>query len=400
MNIKNLPDTPGIYLFYNKEKLLYVGKATSLKSRVRSYFSNSKNVRPIELLIEEVNKIDWVSTDSAIEAAILEAKYIKKFKPKYNLMGKDDKSWIYIYLTKEPFPKLKTIREHELKSFDKRVMKKLFGPYPNIKTSELVRILHSLFFISRCEPNQEKACFDFQIRKCLGVCKGLISEKEYDKRVIRPLVQFLNGKKKAVIKNLEKQMKDYAKNEQFEKANKIKIQIRSLEKIQDISFINKSFVEDIFKEDVFIKRIEGYDISNLGKDYKVGSMVVFDLNGPIKNEYKKFKIKTVLKQSDIDCLREVFERRLKHFEWGIPDIVLVDGGRAQVNLAKKMFKNIFVLGIAKGKERKKNEFVYGSKDKDIILFIEKNKKLFINVRDEAHRFAINYHKKLAQSEQF
>ena len=220
MNIKNLPDTPGIYLFYNKEKLLYVGKATSLKSRVRSYFSNSKNVRPIELLIEEVNKIDWVSTDSAIEAAILEAKYIKKFKPKYNLMGKDDKSWIYIYLTKEPFPKLKTIREHELKSFDKRIMKKLFGPYPNIKTSELVRILHSLFFISRCEPNQEKACFDFQIRKCLGVCKGLISEKEYDKRVIRPLVQFLNGKKKAVIKNLENKMKDYAKMSSLKRQTK------------------------------------------------------------------------------------------------------------------------------------------------------------------------------------
>ena len=125
-------------------------------------------------------------------------------------------------------------------------------------------------------------------------------------------------------------------------------------------------------------------------------MVVFDLNGPLKKEYKRFKIKTVLKQSDIDCLKEVFERRLKHEDWGYPDIVLVDGGKAQVNLAKRLFKGIFVFGIAKGKDRKKDEFIYGSKNREFIDFIEKNKKLFLNVRDEAHRFAITYQKKLAQ----
>ncbi len=396
MNIKNIEDKPGIYLFYKNDELLYVGKAVSLRNRVRSYFSNSKNMRPIELLINEVNDIKWIVTDSALEAAILEAKYIKKFKPKYNVMGKDDKSWIYLYLTKEDFPKLKTIREHDLKDFDKKKIKKLFGPYPNIKTSELVRILHALFFISRCEPNQKRACFDFQIRKCLGVCLGLLEKEEYDKQVIKPIVQFLNGNKKAVIKNLEKQMKSFAKNEQFEEANRVKFQINRLQKIQDAALISKSFVEDIFKKQTFIKRIEGYDISNLGKDYKVGSMVVFDLNGPLKKEYKRFKIKTVLKQSDIDCLKEVFERRLKHEDWGYPDIVLVDGGKAQVNLAKRLFKGIFVFGIAKGKDRKKDEFIYGSKNREFIDFIEKNKKLFLNVRDEAHRFAITYQKKLAQ----
>ena len=128
MNIQNIEDKPGIYLFYKNDELLYVGKAVSLRNRVRSYFSNSKNMRPIELLINEVNDIKWIVTDSALEAAILEAKYIKKFKPKYNVMGKDDKSWIYLYLTKEDFPKLKTIREHDLKDFDKKKIKKLFGP--------------------------------------------------------------------------------------------------------------------------------------------------------------------------------------------------------------------------------------------------------------------------------
>lgn len=396
MIIKNLPDSPGIYLFYKDRELLYVGKAASLKKRVRSYFSNSKNIRPIELLINEINDIKWISTDSAIEAAILEAKYIKKFRPKYNVMGKDDKSWIYLYLTKEPFPKLKTIREHELKDLDKKKIKKLFGPYLNIKTSEMVRILHSLFYISKCEPNQKRACFDFQIKKCLGVCIGIINEEEYGNRVIKPLTQFLNGNKKAVIKNLEKQMKSFSKNEQFEEANRIKFQIKRLQKIQDASLINKSFVQDIFKNEIFIKRIEGYDISNLGKNYKVGSMIVFNLNGPLKKDYRKFKIRTVEKQSDIDCLKEVFKRRLTHTDWEMPDIVLVDGGKAQVNLAKKMFKKVFVFGIAKGRDRKKDEFIFDSKDKKIISFIEDNKKLFINARNEAHRFAINYQKKLAR----
>ncbi|MDD3919009.1 MAG: GIY-YIG nuclease family protein [Candidatus Pacebacteria bacterium] len=396
--IKNLPDNSGIYLFYNKKKeLIYVGKATSLKNRVNSYFSGLKSMRPIELLIKEVKDIKWIETESVIEAAILEAKYIKKFKPKYNVIGKDDKSWIYFYLTKEDFPKLKTIREHELKDLNKKTTKKIFGPFPNIKTSEMLRILHSLFFISKCEPNQKKPCFDYQIKRCLGVCLGLINKEEYDKRVIKPLIQFLNGNKKAVIKNLERQMKLFSKNQYFEEANKIKYQIEKLKKIQDASLINKSFIEDVFKEEFSIKRIEGYDISNLGNNFKVGSMVVSDLKGPIKSEYKKFKIKTVEKQSDIDCLREVFQRRLNHPEWGKPEIVLVDGGKPQVNLTKKFFKDIFVLGIAKGKDRNKDEFIYSSlKDKQMINFIENNKNVFINLRDEAHRFAINYQKRLAQ----
>ena len=394
--IKNLKDVPGIYLFYKDKELIYVGKATSLKNRVRSYFSGPKTQRPIELLIKEINNIETIETDSVIEAAILEAKYIKKYKPKYNVTGKDDKSWIYIYLTKEDFPKLKTVREHELKDFNKKKVKKIFGPYPNIKTSEMLRILHSLFLISKCEPNQKRPCFDYQIKKCLGVCKGEITKEQYDKRVTKPLIQFLNGNKKAVIKNLEKQMKNFSKGEKFEEANRIKFQIKRLQKIQDASLINKSFVEDSFKEKIKIERIEGYDISNLGKDYKVGSMVVFNLDGPVKKEYRKFKIKTIEKQSDIDCLREIFERRLGHNEWSTPQIILVDGGKPQANLAQKMFKNIFVLGIAKGKDRKKDEFIYGSQDRDMINFIEKNKNLFINIRNEAHRFAISYQRKLAR----
>ena len=391
--IKNLPDKSGIYLFYKDKELLYVGKATSLKNRVRSYFRNSKNTRPIEVLIKEINDIKYIITESVIEASILEAKYIKKFKPKYNVIGKDDKSWIYFYLTKEDFPKLKTIREHDLKDLK---AKKVFGPYPNIKTAEMMKLLHFLFFISKCSPNQKKPCFDYQIKKCLGVCINIISKEEYDKRVIKPLIQFLNGNKKGVIKNLERQMKAFAKDKKFEEANRVKFQIFRLQKIQDASLINKSFIEDDFKEKRKELRIEGYDISNLGNDNKVGSMVVASSTQILKSEYRKFKIKNVFKQSDIDCLKEVFGRRLKHEDWALPDIVLIDGGKAQVNLGKKFFKNIFVFGIAKGEDRKRDEFIYGDKNEEIISFIEENRNFLLSLRDEAHRFAINYQKRLAR----
>ena len=394
--IKNIPNTPGIYLFYNnKKELVYVGKATSLKSRVSSYFSGSNNDnRPIKFLINEVKDVKYKETGSAIEAAILEANYIKKYKPKYNIKGKDNKTFNYLYLTKEDFPKLKTIRGHQLKEIEK--YKYLFGPYPNIKTSEMLKILHNLFFISRCNPNAKKPCFDYQIKQCLGVCINEIDKKTYNQRVIRPLVEFLRGNKKKVIKDLEKQMKTYSSNSKFEEAQKIKIQINKLKKIQDISFINKSFVGENI-EDEKIKRIEGYDISNLGENNKVGSMVVFNESGPIKKAYRKFKIKSIEGQSDVDCLKEVLERRMKHIEWEMPEMILVDGGKPQVNVFRKILKNeIFVFGIAKGINRDKDEFVFLDHNKKYIDYILNNKNLFLQVRDEAHRFAINYQRKLGK----
>ena len=399
MKIDKAPDNPGIYLFYNADKkLIYVGKATSLKSRIKSYFSSgSKTNRPIELLIKEVEDVKWKETESVIEATILEANYIKKYSPKYNVLGKDDKSWNYLYLTEEEFPKLKTVREHQLKEIKKA--KYIFGPYPNIKTSEMLKILHNLFSISRCEKGQKKPCFDYQLGRCLGVCTGEIDAKEYKKIVINPLISFLRGNKKRVILSLEKEMKNMAGKEKFEKAAEIKKRIERLKKIQDISLISKDFFEELKEEDRDL-RIEGYDISNLQENFKVGSMVVLKKGELKKQEYKRFKIRTVEKQSDIDCLKEVLERRLSHREWPYPQIILVDGGTVQVKAFEKIleehFLNIPVFGIAKGKTRKKNEFIYFFKDKKIEAFIKEHKDLLISLRDEAHRFAISYQRKLSQ----
>ena len=196
-DIKKLPDTPGIYLFYNSlNEIIYVGKATSLRDRVGSYFAlrGTKEIsRPIEEMIHEVKDIKHISTDSVLEAVILEAIYIKKYQPKYNVLGKDDKSWNYIVITKEEYPKVETLRERELKMSSRRKpgsclgkqtkdpcfrrddrYKYIFGPYPGLKTKEALKILRRLFYISTCKPKQKRPCLYYEMGQCLGVCTGEI----------------------------------------------------------------------------------------------------------------------------------------------------------------------------------------------------------------------------------
>lgn len=398
--IKRMPDSPGIYLFYKGKELVYVGKATSLRSRVRSYL-NPKTLRPIEILMGEVNDVKWKTTDSVLEAVILEANYIKQWKPKYNVKEKDDKSWNFFVVTKDEFPGLEAIRERNLNK-EKRKFKYVFGPYAEIKTSQILKLLHSLFKVSRCSPNQKRPCFDYQLGHCLGVCTDEISSNDYKEKVIKPLVLFLKGKKKRLITSLEKKMGLASKKQDFEEAKRLRDQLFNLRKIRDFALLDKSFLgESSVKEKSSIGRIEGYDISNLGSEAMVGSMVVFNASGPIKSQYKKFRIKSVFGQSDVDCLKEILERRLKHSEWTLPDLILVDGGKPQVNVVKKVLKNndfnIPVVGIAKGVERKKNEFFFDVKNKDLV---EENKEILIRARDEAHRFAVKYQRELMRKALF
>lgn len=402
LNVKKMmpkiPQNCGVYLFCNKEgALIYVGKATSLKNRVRSYFSGKRTSRPIEEMIHEVTDIKWKETDSILEAIILESIYIKKYQPKYNVDGKDDKSWNYIVITKDEYPKIATIRQYELDQIDNKDLKKeyshIFGPYPGLNTKSMMKLLAKLFNISFCRPGQKRPCLYYEMGQCLGVCIGEISTTDYKQKVIRPLIIFLQGGKKRLITTLKKRMEKASDIQDFEEANRLKWQIKFLERIHDMALLNKTFFKEELRKSGY-KRIEGYDISNLGVTGKVGSMVVFENGEAKKSDYRRFKIRKVEKQSDVDCLEEVLERRLHHEDWGMPDIFLVDGGLPQVNRAKKILQNfdikIPVLGIAKGPKRKKNEFILGNRNKDFILWVENNKNLLIQVRDEAHRFAISY----------
>lgn len=235
-----------------------------------------------------------------------------------------------------------------------------------------------------------------QIGQCLGVCSGEISSGDYRVKVIRPLRMFLSGKKSALIVHLRTRMKAAARARDFEEAGRLRDQIAALTHIHDIALLNTNFVHDVVPTNTKSIRVEGYDISNFGQADKVGSMVVFDERGPVKSQYRKFNIRSVSGQSDVDCLAEVIGRRLGHAEWGSPDVIMVDGGVPQVNAVKKILldhgSTIPVVGIAKGPTRKNNEIILGDRSPQFSKWVYSHIKLLIQVRDEAHRFAIKFNR--------
>lgn len=395
--LKKIPDVPGAYLFCNSRGgLIYVGKATSLKNRVRSYFQGMKNPRPIEFMIGQVAKIKWQTTESALEAAILESELIKKYRPKYNVHWKDDKSWNYFLLTKDEYPRFITMREHEKKQLsaaEQKKFRKIFGPYPGLNTKAAIKILRRLFDLSFCQPRAKRPCLYREMGECLGVCTGEISPKEYIAKVIRPLELFLSGHKNKLLLQIEKRMAAESRSENYEEAGRLRDQVKALRRIRDIAMLNESFTRDTVGAKTPL-RVEGYDISNLGPGDAVGSMVVFDESGPVKSAYRKFNIKTVAGQNDVGCLSEVLTRRLRHPEWPMADVWLIDGGKPQVNRAAAVADGRVpvIVGIAKGPTRKKIEFTFEKKTPAAVSWVEKNRQLLIKVRDEAHRFAIRFQK--------
>ncbi len=402
--LKKLPENPGVYFFLGKnDEILYIGKATSLKDRVTSYFHNDLMESRGALIVQMIpliKKIDWRQTDSVLEALLLEADLIKKFKPKHNTKEKDDKSYNCVVVTKEEFPRVLVVRKKDLENVGKKlpyIIDKIFGPFTNgTNLKNALKITRRLFqFRDRCipyaelEPNKKidaKICFNAQIGLCPGVCIGVISKSEY-KKTIGNLKLFFTGKKNQILKNLEKEMRALAKNKEFEKAGKIKKQIFALNHIQDIALLNRHKNEIGESSN---SRIESYDIAHLGGKETVGVMTVVT-NGVIdKNEYRKFKIKNDKFGSDTHALKELLTRRLRHTEWPFPNFIVVDGGIAQKNLFEEIIAehNLKISVIAVQKDfRHKPENLLGDHQ-----IVEKYKSEIILANNESHRFAITYHK--------
>ncbi len=380
---KNLPESPGVYLMKNKDGLtIYVGKAGNLKRRVSSYFVRPHDAR-IAKMVSEIKSIDVVQADNVLEALILEARLIKEKNPFYNVKDKDDKSFLYIEITTETFPRVLLVRGKNQAQGER------FGPFTSSGSArEAIKILRRIFPWSIHKASQigtySKPCFDFEIGLCPGVCVGGITHRDYMQNIKR-LKMFLNGKKKKLLSSLQKEMKGAAQKLDFEKANLIKKRISALTHIQDASLLNEP--EEVALGD---ERIEGYDISNISGDYAVGAMVVFIGGVPDKNEYRKFKIQLFKSPNDAGMMREIISRRLKN-NWPHPAIILVDGGDAQVSAAKEALLEkgikIPVVGMIKGENRKRADLIG-----DLFCVTHKNKKVLERVRDEAHRFAIRYHR--------
>ncbi len=431
-----LPDSPGVYLYCDEsEKIIYIGKATSLKKRVGSYFTKAHDNRLAEL-VSRIARIDYIETPTVIEALVLEANLIKKHQPHYNILQKDDKSFLYLTITNEDFPKPLLMRGHELEAmgvnpFDAALSEKakkkfiaVFGPYTSgTSLKKALELIRRVIPWSVCEPPEIppsyggrgrralRPCFDAQIKRCPGVCTGAISKQDY-RKTIRRLVLFFSGKKIQLIRQLNSEMKRAAKHQHYELAAALRNQIFALEHIRDVALITKEDIELPFMRrasDSTIDlegRIEAYDISNISGSSAVGSMVVFEEGKPAKAKYRKFKIKTVKGANDVAMLEEVVRRRLKRAEtyqkaWPLPEIMVIDGGKAQLNRVRRVLSEarvqVPIIGIAKGIDRKQDRLVFDRADVEVARIAERGKEIFLRARDEAHRFAVAYHRTLRKN---
>lgn len=397
---KNLPDSPGVYLMKGtRGKVLYVGKAGNLRRRVSSYFMKAHDSK-IERLLGEIKKINYQKTDTAIEALILESQLIKKYEPPYNAREKDDKSFLYVEVTKEKFPRVLLVRGKQLKAGLSRGARRAeWGPFTSATSiREALRIIRKIFPFHVHPPEKvgkfNRACFEYEIGLCPGTCVGLINRTDYLKN-IRNIKLLLQGKKRLLLKKLESEMKAASRQLEFEKAEKLRRQIFALRHIRDVALLseeNPQFpgIKSQRIEGPALSRVEGYDISNISGTSAVGSMVVFQNGKPNTDEYRKFKISTITSSNDVGMIKEVLRRRFKN-PWPYPSLILIDGGRGQVNAAKGVLNefglDLPVAGIAKGPSRKKNDF-FGYK------LTKREKEILVKVRDEAHRFALSYHRKV------
>lgn len=403
--VQKLPDTPGVYFFLNRQKKpIYIGKATSLKDRVKSYFSNDLMETRGPLLVKmvkEARAIDFKKTESVLEALLLEADLIKKFKPIYNTKEKDDKSFLCVVITREDFPQVLTIRKKDLASRSdlgsaKRSdlkFSEIYGPYTNgAQLKEALKIIRKIFPYrdEKCKLNSKRPCFNYSIGLCPGTCIGAIDKHYYAIR-IRRIKLFLSGNIKGLVKDLTRDMKTLAKEQKFEEAKILRDKIFALKHINDISLI-KSNLHSTFHSPHSNFRIESFDIAHMGGQNMVGVMVALENGEPDKSSYRKFKIRGYKASNDPGALREVLERRLNHPEWPIPNLIVVDGGVPQLNIAKLVIENssmnIPVVSVVKD-DKHKAKGVLGGKE----LALKYKKEILLS-NAEAHRFAIAYHKKL------
>lgn len=387
-----LPDHPGVYIFRGpKREILYIGKATSLKTRVASYFRRDLMATrgPIIVgMVEIAKNIDYVETDSVLEALILEAALIKKYQPPYNTKEKSDKSFNYVVITDEEYPRVLTMRSKLIEEGAQGV-RYAFGPFPHGSTlREALKIIRKIFpFRDKCAPNTGKPCFNAQIGLCSGVCAGTTSRTEYLK-TIRRIKLFFEGKKKTLIANIDRDMKAAAKDLRFEEASRLKKMLFALAHIQDVALLKSDFE----KNNGVGFRIEAYDVAHISGTNTVGVMTVVEDGEPKKSDYRKFKIKTST-NDDNASLREIFERRFMHTEWPMPKLIVVDGGRAQVNTAEKALKEwgimIPVVGVVKDEHHKPKGFLGNTN-------IQTHDRAILLANSEAHRFAVGYHRALRE----
>jgi excinuclease UvrABC nuclease subunit len=398
--VKNLalPDAPGIYFWKEGKTILYIGRATSLRDRVKSYFASdliaTRGPRIVDMVTRSTT-VEWQETDSVLEAVIAEANLIKKHQPHYNVKEKDDRSWNYVVITREDFPRVLVIRGRTLDiERQKKTLKvsHTFGPFPqSLVLREALRIIRKMFpFIDRSSAKRDNYHFYRQI----GLTPDTASAEakaEY-KKTIRHITLFFQGKKQELVRTLTREMNTHAKAREFEKAEETKRKLFALDHIQDIALVKDDVTPASTSEGVEGFRIEAYDTAHMSGKGAVGVMTVLVDGETTKNEYRKFKLDTEIGNDDVRSLREILSRRFAHPEWRYPDIAVIDGGVGQKNSAERFFAemklSIPVVSVVKDDTHKAREILGDAS------LVSKYEKAILLANAEAHRFAIAYHRKL------
>ena len=400
-----MPAAPGVYFHKNAEgEVIYVGKAAVLKNRVRQYFHKTGKDPKTTALVREIADTDWIVVDTEMDALFLESEMIKRYKPKWNILLRDDKTVSYVRIDmKSPVPYVSFTRTPQ----DDRAT--YIGPfYGKVAIAKALRILRKVFPYYD-KPYDGKKTLNTDLGLTPGIEIGKTSAKAY-KQNLRKLRLYLEGGRHKLLKDLEKQMNRAAQDQEFEKAAELRGQLFGLRELQKkIVFSDKEFL-DISSDQALTelqmllhlpdppRRIEGYDISHQSGTNVVGSMVVFSNGASDRSEYRKFKLRNQ-KNDDTANLHEIIERRLKHQEWPFPDLIILDGGIGQVNTVKDLLAkhNIPVIGRDKSGDHNRNaavEIIVPQLDGYKSLSLSTNShiaKLISRIDDEAHRFAITYH---------
>jgi len=425
-----LPESPGVYIYKNKEgNVIYVGKAVNLKRRVSSYFKNKNLLDAKSLrLIESTNSIDYILVESEVEALLLEADLVKKYMPKYNITLKDDKNFKYIQIRKDKFKDGKSI--HRLltarKGQDPR--SEYLGPFPyGDSVNVIMKSLRRIFPYRDCSVSKflrykklSRPCLYGYTEVCPAPCvdEGAIT---YNNENVKKFKRFISGNKKKLINTIKEDMDKEASRLNYEVAAKLRDQIK---KLKALSFSSKSVTKEYIENPNFLihksredvkelkkvvstffptldrlERIEFYDISNISGKNAVGSMVV-NKHGLIdRSQYRRFRIKSTSKPNDPEMMQEVVLRRIKRTDWESPDLIALDGGKGQLSVVREALTEesiqIPLLALAK----KKESLIYcdpkrGTFEEITLPKSNRGLQLLIRLRDEAHRFAIEYHRKL------
>ena len=406
--LKTLPSAPGVYFHKNaKGEVIYVGKAAVLKNRVRQYFQNTEKDPKTTALVAEIAMTDWLVVDTEMDALFLESEMIKRYMPKWNILLRDDKTVSYVRIDmKSEVPYVTLTRNPEGDDAE------YIGPFYAKKTvNDALRILRKVFpyYI---KPYDGKKSLDTDLGLNPGIEIGKTTPKEY-KKDLKKLIKYLEGGRKTLLTEIEKEMKYAAAEGKYEEAAKLRNQLFGLQELRKrIVFSDKEFM-DISQDEALKqlkellnlpevpKRIEGYDISHQSGQDVVGSMVVFANGASDRAEYRKFKLRNQ-KNDDTGNLREVLERRMKHDEWEMPNLIILDGGAGQIGAVIDLCreKNIPVIGRNKSGDHTRNAgvtIIIPTDDKYDEIEINPEShvaKLIARIDEESHRFAITYHRLL------